>query len=88
LSDIIKIIGLVAWPPCRLVEVWVECKRDLNVSRALLVHEHTISKRIGCKYVAVPVEFGSVVRVRVECKRDLNAYSTLLVLERTILKRI
>jgi len=48
LSDIIKIGKVIslsatvqfgAWPPCRLVEVWVECNRDLNASRALLVLE-------------------------------------------------
>jgi len=63
------------------VEVWVECKRDLNVSRALLVLERKILKSIGWKCVA-PVEFGSVVGVWVECKRDLNVSRALPVLER------
>jgi len=66
------------------VEVWVECKRDLNASRTLLFLECTILKRVDCKCVP-PVEFGSVVGVRVKCKGDLNASRALLV-KRTILK--
>ena len=53
----------MAWPPCTLVEVWVECKRDLNVSRTLLVLERIILKSVGSKCVA-PVEFGSVASVQ------------------------
>jgi len=56
------------------------------VSHALLVLERTILKSIGCKCVAAPVEFSTVVWVRVECKRDLNASRSLLVLQRTMLK--
>ena len=73
---------MVAWPPWKLVEVLIECHRDLNASRALLVLDRTILKRIGCKCVAAPEEIGSVVGVRVECKRDLNVSRALLGLER------
>ena len=79
---------LVAWPPCRLVEVLVECKRDINASRALLVLERTILKRkAGPLYSLVAWPPCRLVDVLVECKRDLNASRALLVLERTILKR-
>ena len=36
--------SLVAWPPCRLEEVWVECKGALNASRTLFDHEHNIKR--------------------------------------------
>jgi len=79
--------SLLAWPPCRLVEVTFECKRDLNASRALLVLECIILKING-----FPVQFASanpcrLVEVRVECKMAINASRALLVLERLILKR-
>ena len=38
---------MVAWPPCRLVGVHDECKRDLIVSRTLLVLERKILKSNG-----------------------------------------
>jgi len=54
----------VEWLPCRLVEVRIEWKRELNVSRALLVLERKILKSIICKCRTAPVEFGSVVSVQ------------------------
>ena len=49
--------SLVAWTPWRLVEVRVECSRELNASRTLHVLEHDIKK-------AGPLQFG---------KRDIGA---------------
>jgi len=44
---------VLAWPP---MEVWVECRSEINASRALLFLVRTILlKRIGC-----PAESGSV----------------------------
>ena len=76
--------------PGRVVRV--ECKRDLNASRALLVLERIILSRKASDWQP-PVQFGSVATVQagrkllVDCKRDLNSSRTLLVLERIILKR-
>jgi len=50
--------SLLGWPPCRLVEVTFECKRELNASRALLVLKCIILKING-----VPVQFGRAVPV-------------------------
>jgi len=65
----------------------VECKDDLNASRALFVLERKILlKRIG--YKCVPpwsLVAWPPVEVWAECKRDLNASRALLVLERSIL---
>ena len=36
--------SLLEMATCRLIEMWVECKYDLNASRALLVLERTILK--------------------------------------------
>jgi len=66
----------------------VECKGDLNASRALLVLEHNIKKERFPQYRLLfrflcshPYANGMV-----EWKEDLNASRALLVLERTILK--
>ena len=61
--------SLVTWSPCRLVEVWVECKTALNASRALLVLEHNV-KKAGPPYNLVlrfPYADSSV-----ECKNGVN----------------
>ena len=73
--------SLPALPPCGLVEVRNECKRDLNATRALLVLEYNIKEERCPPYSLVlrfvcshPDADGGV-----ECKGDLNASRALLV---------
>jgi len=48
--------NLVARYQCRLLEISVECKRDLIASRAMLVLERIL---LDSEEHALPVEFGS-----------------------------
>ena len=69
-----------------VVGVRVECRRDLNVSRGLLVLERIILKRMPPSSLVARSPC-RLVEVWVECKEDLNVSRALLFLERIILRR-
>ena len=76
-----SLYSLVLQSPHPYADGRVECKGDLNASRALLFLERTILfKRIRCHPVAWPP-----VEVWVECKKSLSEAVALLVLDHTIL---